>query len=560
MKKLILSSLVLLTACGGGGGGSGSSESSVKSDTNEKPVAVAGSSQSVDELTAVHLDGSSSSDSDGTIVSYEWEQISNGAPSVGLFNRDRDKCSFTAPEVTVDTSFQFKLTVTDDRGASDSSVVEVNVNNIPAVADSLAGRSWGEEISLESGPGNVSDPVVKVSSTGVAFVSWVQFDGSYYDLRISKVDLVDEVQTEYGVVSDGDDSVQDSAWNYKYASYPQHDLALLDNGNVVIAFIDNLDTHVNVVVYDALLNSWGSPEVISGEISEARHPVIVSNGTEVSVAWFQEDSVAGTNLWVSAFDRVGGTWNAAELLGNATGVDEGIGVTEGHLCGVMSRDDDITLLWSGDPGVGEENILVNRYKHGSGWSAVQSIDNLAGEAGAPAIAIDAGDNVHAVWVQDDGVDYSIFYSEFENNASLWRAPVAIEAVAGISYSPDITVSGDKVLVTWVRANSLSSYLVDIYANDLDSGVWQGEERVTDLARALPLISSDNDGNAMILYHSTHTQHAKKIGAADWGSSNHVTPYNAGKQHYFDINDDGLGAAVWVARNNGVDDLILSIYK
>lgn len=98
------------------------------------PVANAGIDQTVDELTAnVELDGSGSSDLDGAIVSYLWEQVS-GAP-VTINNPTSQLANFTAPEVSTSETFTFHLTVTDNDSQVHSDLVDVTILDVPAQVD-----------------------------------------------------------------------------------------------------------------------------------------------------------------------------------------------------------------------------------------------------------------------------------------------------------------------------------------------------------------------------------------------------------------------------------------
>ena len=92
---------------------------------NLPPTADAGVDRTVNEAAAVVLDGSGSGDPDGTIVSYLWEQTAG--PAVTLSGSGAQR-SFTAPDVVgTPVALTFRLTVTDDRGATGADTVVVTV-------------------------------------------------------------------------------------------------------------------------------------------------------------------------------------------------------------------------------------------------------------------------------------------------------------------------------------------------------------------------------------------------------------------------------------------------
>jgi hypothetical protein len=79
----------------------------------------------------VTLDGSGSSDADGTIAGYTWTQTA-GTPTVTLSSRTVAQPTFEAPAVTTATTLTFSLVVRDDRGAnSTASSVGISVNPPP---------------------------------------------------------------------------------------------------------------------------------------------------------------------------------------------------------------------------------------------------------------------------------------------------------------------------------------------------------------------------------------------------------------------------------------------
>ena len=92
---------------------------------NQQPIARAGEDRSVMSSWTIKLDGSASSDVDGRIRSYSWEQV-GGAP-VSIRGGDTAVATFAAPMVREPRTLLFELSVTDDAGAVGSDTIEVVV-------------------------------------------------------------------------------------------------------------------------------------------------------------------------------------------------------------------------------------------------------------------------------------------------------------------------------------------------------------------------------------------------------------------------------------------------
>jgi hypothetical protein len=108
----------------------------------------------VRELGNALLDGSASSDADGSIAQYSWAQISG--PAVAIANEDSERASFTAPDAPADLEFQ--LIVTDNEGAAD--ITQVILTVVPATSVTLSG-----EITFDLVP-------AAVSSLGRAYLNY----------------------------------------------------------------------------------------------------------------------------------------------------------------------------------------------------------------------------------------------------------------------------------------------------------------------------------------------------------------------------------------------------
>ena len=97
-------------------------------NVNQPPVAAAGPDQTVDENTAVALDGSASSDPDGDVLTYGWTQV--GGPPVDLIDAATAAPGFDAPFVSAGgEDFTFKLTVADGDGGTSTDTVVIHVEN-----------------------------------------------------------------------------------------------------------------------------------------------------------------------------------------------------------------------------------------------------------------------------------------------------------------------------------------------------------------------------------------------------------------------------------------------
>lgn len=117
MKSALYSALFLTLLSGCGGSKNNNEKTTVTTTTpseNALPVANAGADLTVNEQTSVTLTGQGS-DTDGTIASYLWQQVSG--TSVTLTNQDSAEVNFTAPVSDDSETLVFSLTVTDNKGA-----------------------------------------------------------------------------------------------------------------------------------------------------------------------------------------------------------------------------------------------------------------------------------------------------------------------------------------------------------------------------------------------------------------------------------------------------------
>jgi len=141
-------------------------------NSNSRPTADAGIDQSVIGLSTVTLSGSGT-DSDGSITSYSWSQLSGTV--VNLENPNNANISFTAPDVTSSSTLTFRLTVTDNAGdtGSDDVVITVTQDQNNQAPTANAGNDQSvEELTTVNLAGTGSD-----SDGNIVSFNWTQTSG-----------------------------------------------------------------------------------------------------------------------------------------------------------------------------------------------------------------------------------------------------------------------------------------------------------------------------------------------------------------------------------------------
>jgi hypothetical protein len=123
---------------------------------NSPPIANAGDDQTVNENILVTLDGSASSDPDNNALTYNWT-----APSgVTLSSTTAAKPTFTAPEVSANTTYTFSLIVNDGttNSTADQIVVTVKQVNKPPVANAGTDQTVNERLVVTLDGSASTDP------------------------------------------------------------------------------------------------------------------------------------------------------------------------------------------------------------------------------------------------------------------------------------------------------------------------------------------------------------------------------------------------------------------
>ncbi len=145
----------------------------VNAAANKAPVARAGSDLTITlPASSVTLNGSSSSDEDGSIKKYAWTKVSGSSANI-----QSSSASSTTVSGLVAGSYTFRLTVTDDKGSSHSDDVNVTVN---AAANKAPVARAGSDLSitLPTNSVNLNGSSSSDEDGNIKSFSWTKVSGS----------------------------------------------------------------------------------------------------------------------------------------------------------------------------------------------------------------------------------------------------------------------------------------------------------------------------------------------------------------------------------------------
>ncbi len=138
---------------------------------NQAPIANAGANQTIAlPTTSTTLNGSGF-DPDGSIVSYDWTQILG--PSTTITNVNSPTVFISNLAVGI---FQFRLTVTDDQGATGSSVAQITVVAAGAPQPPIANAGFDQVINLPQNSADIQGSGSDTDGTITSY-SWVKKSG-----------------------------------------------------------------------------------------------------------------------------------------------------------------------------------------------------------------------------------------------------------------------------------------------------------------------------------------------------------------------------------------------
>lgn len=313
-----------------------SCENCAADGTNKLPIAIAGSDQTIMlPIDSVTIDGSASSDPDGSISSYLWTKISGPAS----FTINNASAATTVVKNLAVGLYQFELKVTDNGGLSAKDTVQVISE---AATDTACGGSIRPQVNARLIPiGTLSQArtYITVASAG----NKILFAGGYLSSRVDIYDIAAntwstaELCVERYLIAavaagnkiffgggewhDGTlpvDSVDiydvsTNTWKVTHLSTAGHSIAAATVGNKVFfaggdGGFTGTDREKRVDIYNLTTNTWSTASL--SEVKARGHSAITVNNK----IYF-----AGGSIWnrssnkIDIYDNATNSWSTSLL-------------------------------------------------------------------------------------------------------------------------------------------------------------------------------------------------------------------------------------------------------
>jgi hypothetical protein len=226
-----------------------------------------------------------------------------------------------------------------------------------------------------------------------------------------------------------------------------------------------------------------------------------ANGNAMAV-WQQNDTANGTSsIWANRYSASTGKWDVAgpleNLAGNASDPQVALDAN-GNAVAVWSQVVDSTF----------RRIYAQRYVVGSGWGTALPIDAARLYGSSPRIAMDAAGNALVVWEQLSGLaqgdQRTVWANRLASASGVWSGALQIYSGSETAFAPQIAVdaSGTAIAVWSQRPITTdNSGVVSIGSNRFNGTAWGTAEPVeTDTAfTQQPSIAMDGKGNATAVW-------------------------------------------------------------
>ncbi len=222
----------------------------------------------------------------------------------------------------------------------------------------------------------------------------------------------------------------------------------------------------------------------------------------------------------------------------------------------------VVVVSSDTPSANTELYYMTKPAHG-GWSKAVNITNTAGCSYAPAIAVDAQNGLHVIWIDNtSGTDRGYYITKPSGGS--WSIPAVISNGPGNSEQAAIAVDVQGNLhLTWYTNSSIPSKVDIIYGTRSAGGSWSKPSNISDNSgrSELPTIAVDVQGNVYVVWEDNTSGnygilYATKSAGGSWSMPLNISR-SSGTSHSPAMATDAHGTlhAAWVDGTSGNQEIM-----
>nr|BAL58228.1 hypothetical protein HGMM_F55D02C28 [uncultured prokaryote] len=140
------------------------------------------------------------------------------------------------------------------------------------------------------------------------------------------------------------------------------------------------------------------------------------------------------------------------------------------------------------------------------WGSATQISTLTTQADQPRVVIDPMGRIYALWKQDEGTKYNLYYSVY-NEFTGWSSPQLVNDGVSNVYKFDISVlpQGGALVAVWTQLDVFGYY--NVYASFYDGSNWSPQELLENLGTGSdgyedayePRVAMDSSGNVITVW-------------------------------------------------------------
>jgi hypothetical protein len=194
----------------------------------------------------------------------------------------------------------------------------------------------------------------------------------------------------------------------------------------------------------------------------------------------------------------------ATSWGTATPIDNGAGDAHYPEIAMNASGDAVVVHYQWNDSA--YDLYATRFSaKASSWGPATLIEQNSEDAMSPKVAIDASGNAIAVWNQAIGSSHSLHASRYSTSSGTWSKAVSINSAKEWS-NPTIAMdAGGGAMAVWQQ---WSGSITHIYANRYDAsiGYWGASIPIESNPKGAdyPAIAMDSSGNAIVVYDHRRT--------------------------------------------------------